>query len=384
MKKKIICPLFLICGLWIMIACRQSPEFIVTGVVAGADEQTIYLEHVGLASVELMDSVKLDSSGRFTFKKPRPDFPDFYRLRLNSQLINFAIDSTETISFVADAGTFATSYTVEGSENSAAIKEIALAQLDAYLEIMRSRRNAEANIISDVERQQHIINAVDNFKTVALKYIYAQPGSTASYFALFQKIDGLSLFDLYNKNDSRAYGAVATGYHHLYPESQRSMHLYNMVLQSLKVIRGERTADMDETAIQEVDFLEIELPNIRDEKIKLTDVAQGKVVILNFTAYQAEFSLELNQLLEDIYLTHHDKGLEIYQVSLDNDLHLWKNAISNLPWTCVYDPQSTYSQAAAVYNVKQLPTLFILDKSGTIVKRVDDLNTLEKDIQSLL
>ena len=43
--------------------------------------------------------------------------------------------------------------------------------------------------------------------------------SAAAYFALFQQIDGLLFFDLYDKNDSKAYGAVATSFDHYYPES---------------------------------------------------------------------------------------------------------------------------------------------------------------------
>ena len=384
MKKIITCSLFVVCGLSIMISCRQAPEFVVKGVVAGAGEQTIYLENVGLVSVELMDSAKLNSSGEFTFKHARPEYPDFYRLRLNNQLINFAVDSTETISFVADAGTFATSYTVEGSENSLAIKEIVLAQLDATQETKRLRRDDDVNIITEDEHRMYLSEVINNYKTVALKYIYTQPGSMASYFALFQKIDGLLFFDLYDKNDTRAFGAVATTFNHLYPESPRSIHLYNLALQSLKIVRGERTIDFSEVTTKEVDFLDIELPDLQNEKIKLSDILPGKVVILNFTAYQTEFSLALNQLLDNIYFNFHDNGLEIYQISLDSDLHLWKNVVSNLPWICVYDPQSMYSQSAAVYNVQQLPTLFIFDRSGTLVKRVEDLSTLEKDIQSLI
>jgi len=367
-----------------LTACRQSPEFVVTGVVAGADGQTVYFENVGLSSVELIDSAKLNTSGQFTFKKARPEFPDFYRLRLNNQLINFAIDSTETISFVTDAGTFATSYSVEGSDNCTAIKEITLAQLDANQAIKRSRRDYEAKIISDSTHQQQIINAVDNYKKVALKYIYTQPGSTASYFALFQKIDELLFFDLYAREDSRAYGAVATSHNHLYPESPRTKQLTNLALLSLKVTRDERMLDLTEITTQEIDLLEIELQDIRNEKIKLSDIAKGKVVLLNFTAYQTDFSLGLNQALENLYSDYHSKGLEIYQVSLDSDLHFWKNVVSNLPWICVFDPQSLYSQAAAIYNVKQIPTLFLLDKQGILVKRIEDLNNLENDIKSLL
>lgn len=153
MKKNIIHLLCAICGLWMMNACKHTPEFVVTGVVAGADGQTMYFENIGISSIALLDSVKLNSSGQFTFKNPRPEYPDFYRLRLNDQLINFAIDSTETISFTADAGTFATSYMVEGSENCMEIKEITLAQLDAIQMLNRIRRGYEAGLISDSSYQ---------------------------------------------------------------------------------------------------------------------------------------------------------------------------------------------------------------------------------------
>lgn len=383
MKKNIIHLLCAICGLWMMNACKHTPEFVVTGVVAGADGQTMYFENIGISSIALLDSVKLNSSGQFTFKNPRPEYPDFYRLRLNDQLINFAIDSTETISFTADAGTFATSYMVEGSENCMEIKEITLAQLDAIQMLNRIRRGYEAGLISDSSYQSNAMNAIDAYKQIALKYIYTKPMSAPAYFALFQKIDGLLFFDLYDKTDSRAYGAVATSFNHLYPESPRAKHLYNLALQSLKVLRNNRTIDIDKIATQEIDFLEIELPNITGEKIKLSEMSKDKIVILNFTAYQTEWSLSLNQILNTLYSELHNKGLEIYQVSLDSDSHLWKNIASNLEWTCVRDPQSVYSQAAATYNVKQLPAIFILNRNGILTKRIEDINTLEDDVRSL-
>jgi peroxiredoxin len=364
-----------------MIGCRPQQEFVVKGIVAGADEQTMYIENVGLASIEIIDSVKINASGKFTFKKPRPEYPDFYRLRLKNQTINFAIDSTETITIIADAGTFATSYTVDGSMNSEAIKEITLAQLDANHEYRRLRTEFTAGNMPDSTFQQLTLNIINDYKAVALKYIYERPMSTAAYFALFQKIDSQLLFDLYDKTDSRAYGAVATSHSYLYPNSQRAMHLNNLALQSLKLIRSERPVEIN---ANEVDMLEIELPGISGKNIKLSNLAQGKVVILNFTAYQTEFSPELNQILENIYIRQHSKGLEIYQVSLDTDIHIWKNTASNLAWTCVRDPQTMYSQFAILYNVQQLPALFLLDKSGVVVKRIEEINTLENDVIALL
>lgn len=383
MRQNILHFLCLLCGVWMMNACKQTPEFVVTGIVAGADEQTMYFENIGISSITLIDSVKLNSSGKFMFKNPRPVYPEFYRLRLNDQRINFAIDSTETISFIADAGTFATSYSVEGSENCSDIKAITLAQLDANQEFNRIRKEYDAGLISDTTYQLKAMNAVKAYKETALKYIYSKPMSTAAYFALFQKIDGLLFFDLYDKMDSRAYGAVATSFNHLYPESPRAKHLYNLALQSLKVLRSNRMIDIDKIDTQEIDYLDIELPTLTGEKIKLSDRAKDKIVILNFTAYQTEWSHALNQTLNTLYTDLHDKGLEIYQVSLDSDSHLWKNIVSNLPWTCVLDPQSVYSQTAALYNVKQLPTVFILNRQGVLTKRIEDINTLEKDVRAM-
>ena len=370
--------------LLLFTACKKNSDFTVEGVVSGADGQMMYLENVGVSTVELMDSVKLTAAGKFSFTKPRPAFPDFYRLRLNNQLINFSVDSTETISFVADAGTFATSYSVEGSENCKAIKNITLAQLDANQAIHRLRKESESGLLADSVYSRQVLEAAEAYKDVARKYIYSAPMSAAAYFALFQQIDGLLFFDLYDKNDSKAYGAVATSFDHYYPERPRAKHLYNLALQSIKVIRSQRPMDLYKLEKKEVSFLDIELPDVHGENTKLSSVATGKVVLINFTAYMSEWSPALNMEFGDLYTRYHDKGLEIYQISLDSDLHFWKNAASNLPWACVRDPQSVYSQTAALYNVKQLPAIFILDRKGNLVKRVDDVKKLEADIKSVL
>ena len=386
MMKQISTRLLTVLGLcmFFLSACNNSSDFTVKGVVAGADGRLMYLENVGISNVVTLDSIKLAPGGKFKFTEKRPEYPDFYRLRLNNQLINFAVDSTETISFVADAGTFATSYSVEGSENSKAIKAITLAQLDANQAISRLRKEYEDKMISDTTYRMKVLAAADAYKEVARKYIYSAPMSTAAYFALFQQIDGLLFFDLYDRKDVKAYGAVATSYNHTYPESPRSKHLYNLTLQSMKVLRAQRPVDYSNVETKEISFLDIELPDVRGEVVKLSTVAPGKVVLINFTAYQTEWSPALNMALGELYTKYHDQGLEIYQVSLDSDFHFWRNGASNLPWVTVHDPQSVYSQVAGLYNVKQLPALFILDRKGNLVKRVEDVKKLEADVKAVL
>jgi peroxiredoxin len=366
--------------------CGKSDKFTVKGVVAGASGLTLFLEHTGLSTTTVIDSLKLKPDGKFSFKQKRPEYPDLYRLKLKNKLIHFSVDSTETIIFTADAHNFATSYTVEGSENCKAIKEITLAQLDANLEIHKLRDSYGMNLIPpDTATYQEIaLKTIKFYKDIALKYIYGVPASPAAYYALFQQIDGLLFFDLYDRTDLKAYGAVATSYKTFYPESPRTKQLETLVLQSMKVTRGERKNTLNIKDAKEVSFIDIELPDLNNHKIKLSDIAQKKSVLVNFTAYQTAWSPDLNIQLYELYNKYKEHGFEIYQISLDSDVHFWKNAASNIPWTSVLDPQSIHSSIAAIYNVKQLPALFLLNKKGELVKRIESIGALEDDIKSVL
>ena len=104
--------------------------------------------------------------------------------------------------------------------------------------------------------------------------------------------------------------------------------------------------------------------------------ANNRVVLLDFTAYTSEISPQLNKLLNDIYQQYHSRGLEIYQVSVDQDNVAWRQAAQNLPWITVFDPMSINSQTIGNYNVNGIPTTFII-KNGEIVERVEDATRLK-------
>ena len=364
--------------------CRNADTFTVKGVVVGGSGQTLYLKNTGVSTITTLDSVKLTSSGKFSFKQPRPQYPDFYRLELNHQAIHFTVDSTETVVFTADAHNFETSYSVEGSENSKLFKEITLAKLDANQAFRKIRESYNMNLIPDSVLEESRMKAIESYKEVAGKYIYGDPKSPVAYFALFQAIDGLAFFDLYESDDSKAFGAVATSYMVFYPDNPRTKQLEQLALLSLRHKRGERQRQLNIPDAVEVDYIDIELPDLRGRNIKLSDIAQGKAVLVSFTAYQTDWSASLNLELGELYLKYRDKGFEIYQVSLDSDVHFWKNAAVNIPWISVLDPQSVNSSIAAIYNVRQLPALFLINSKGNLVKRIESIETLENDVKAAI
>ena len=68
-------------------ACSSGPKFQVNGDVSGADGKMLYLEASGLEGIVPLDSVKLKGEGTFSFKQPRPESPEFYRLRIDAASI---------------------------------------------------------------------------------------------------------------------------------------------------------------------------------------------------------------------------------------------------------------------------------------------------------
>ena len=127
-------------------------------------------------------------------------------------------------------------------------------------------------------------------------------------------------------------------------------------------------------------IIEIALDDNHGKMQKLSEVAkQGKVVLLNFTMYSAEFSPAFNKELADIY-KRYAGNLEIFQVSVDPDEFVWRQSAANLPWITVLDPASVQSLNLSSYNVMALPTSFIIDRNGEIVDRVDDATKLASTV----
>jgi glutathione peroxidase-family protein len=154
-------------------------------------------------------------------------------------------------------------------------------------------------------------------------------------------------------------------------------------MQGMKASRQEAGFAVPQDKVKVLGSFEIDLPDIRGRNIRLSSLT-GKLVLLNFTAYQTEFSPSLNMTLGDLYTQYKERGFEIYQVSLDQDENFWKVSASNIPWVCVYDRNAQNSEFAAMYNVTQLPTLFLLNRQGEIVKRVTNISTLKSELAKLL
>ena len=379
-RNTIIQSALLISIVGIFLSCSGKNHFTVKGVIKDGNEKMLYLENITASKVILLDSMRLGESGSYKFKHERPTAPDFYRLRLNYQLINFVVDSAETVVINSDTLRFATNYTVEGSKESERVKTLTLLQLKTSETYNQLQKDYRSQSITADEYKEKANACIDEYKDEAKNYIYTDPASASAYFALFQQINGLLIFDPYNKADSKAYGAVANNWNQRYPDAPRTKHLVQLFTTALAVMRGEDAHNWDANTIDSKDYFDVSLLSIDDKAYRLSETGKDKVVLVDFIAYEMQESPLHNQQLARAYAKYHAKGFEIYQISLDTDEHFWKNAAVNLPWICVIDPQSVNSDIAKKYNVHNLPAGFILSRKGEIVKRVDNYAELEADV----
>ena len=116
---------------------------------------------------------------------------------------------------------------------------------------------------------------------------------------------------------------------------------------------------------------------------RLTDL-KGKVVMLEFNVYDHPMSAVHVFILRELHDMYASQGFEIYQVSLDENEHFWKTAVENIPWVCVRPDEAPYSKEATLYGVRELPTYFLINRAGEIVKRDEMVEDLEMEIRRLL
>ncbi len=370
----------------VLLSCRSEKTFEVKGELSAAGDQTLYLEHRGLGGVELLDSVKLKENGKFAFKEKAPVNPEFYQLRVGGQVAVFAIDSLEILRVRGDAKDLANTLSIEDSPVNEQIRQIDSQTRQVNVRIKEAEKRHAAGAIDDVAYLAELDSVLKGYKTEIAKLILGNPSGAAAYYAVFQKVNDYLIFDPYNKQDYAMFGAVATSWDRYYPGTPRSKHLVDFTMNALKTRkRQEQQAALLENVpvVTGSSLPDIVLTEVNGEKTALSS-QKGKVVILDFTVYKSDFSPAHNMELNKIYTRHKTRGLEIYQISFDSDEHFWKNAASNLPWITVRDPQSVYSRLLSTYNVRDMPTAFVINREGDVAARVENYASLPGEVEKVL
>ena len=367
-----------------MVSCSEK-KFHVEGNITNAKDSLLYLENVGIEDISVIDSVQLGDDGTFSFSGEAPSAPEFYRLRISDQIINLSIDSTETVTVRAQYPQMATKYEVEGSDNCLKIKELSLKQIDLQ---QRAIAVSEDEQLTVKQTNDSIMQMINSYKEdVKVNYIYKAPDKAYAYFALFQTLGNMLLFNPRNdKEDIKAFAAVATSWDTYHPNAERGANLHNIALEGMRNIRiaeAERSASIDASKVQAAGVIDLPLRDNKGRLRHLTDL-KGQVVLLDFHVFATNDSPARILLLRELYNKYHAQGLEIYQVSLDPDEHFWKQQTAQLPWISVREEDGLQSPTLSLYNLQSIPDYFLIDRGNNIIGRMQTIKDLEESIKALL
>lgn len=377
MKRLIIAATIAVATLF--VACDNTPKFTIEGHITNADSAVLYLEKITNMNPIVTDSAVLDEKGHYKFRQAVPEVAQFYRLRLGNQNINLVVDTVTHIVCNSDAARFAADYTIEGNDDCSIMREVDMAG-------SRLKRVVNDALAGRALRQA-ATDSLESYKERMSQLVLQAPASPVAYYIIMQRVNGLPVFDTFDKADNRIIAAAATAHDVYAPDAPRTEILRNMALQGMAAHRPtkQQTIEVDAEKVNEVNFVDIALYDLAGNQRKLSDIAADKkVVLLDFTAYSLDYSPAYNITLNEIYETYRSKGLEIYQVSFDTELTHWQTVADNLPWVCVHEADNIYSTLVALYDIQSLPTCYIIADNGNSFLRPTDVDDLKQKLAQIL
>ena len=115
-------------------------------------------------------------------------------------------------------------------------------------------------------------------------------------------------------------------------------------------------------------------------------VANSKYVLLDFWAtWCGPCNAEMPNLRE-AYATYHDKGFEVFMVSIDKKTEDWeeRSEKENFPWISTIVLPDDLTNAQETYSISAIPTNFLIDSDGTIIAHDLRGEKLEEKLAELL
>ena len=131
--------------------------------------------------------------------------------------------------------------------------------------------------------------------------------------------------------------------------------------------------------------LDFKLPGTKGDSVQLSSL-KGKVFLLDFWASWCVPCRLSNKQLVKLYAAYKDQGLEILSVSLDDKKKSWERAMKKdkLSWLQVNDNGGPNALSAVKWQIRAIPSSFLIDKNGNVVAIDLEKQELENKIRELL
>lgn len=366
----------------ILLAVSCGKNASIEGTVASAPSSEVIVKLLDINRYEVLDTVAVDAAGRFSYKVDLEDGqPEFiYVFYKDTKIASLLLEAGDKVKVVADT---LGQYDVEGSEES-----LKLAQVEKDYSAALSRMNSIASRIPDAADAEEALalrrelgQEYISYYRDRVKYVLTNSSSLTVVPVLYQNF-GEDLPVFAQTTDAIHFVNTADSLAAVYPDSRYVKALRQEAERRFGYLELEARLQNAE----QIGYVDIELPDIRSQKKKLSEVDAKVVMVYFWSASDASQKMFNLDVLKALYDDYSDKGFEIYQVSLDADKAAWARVVKeqNLPWINVCDSRGSASPYVTSYNISSIPSAFVLCDGELVDGQIVDEKSFRKLIEKLL
>jgi thiol-disulfide isomerase/thioredoxin len=278
----------------------------------------------------------------------------------------------EKIVLTGNGNSMHDTYTVEGSKDSKLYCEYNkftaanLRRVDSLSRIFAESQSNPDFIFVKKKLDSAYLEIFSDQKNKVSTFVDKHSNSLASLLVISENFGPNELLseqthpELFLKLDSTLFAA--------YPENSL-VNTFHLRMLQFRVERAD-AKEHDKILAPGNQAPEIALSNSSGKEIKLSSL-QGKLTLVYFWSSWNALCRQTNMNLATIYTQYHNRGFEIYAVSIDSDAELWKKSfmLDKAYWIQVNDPKGLESDYSKTYAVKAIPYLILIGKDGKIIAR---------------
>ena len=366
----------------------QNGLFEIKGTLTDSNEEWIHISEMTSSKIIPIDSTRISNKGEFVLKG-LANLPKFILLKLSERnYIILIANKNDVIKITGDTRNLSNTYDLNGSNDSRLIREYmrklnyTIKEKNKIIKTFQdsSKGTKRESLKRELEDMYNML--LQDQREYTFKFIEDNSFSMASLFVLYQQLGPKNPI-LNPEEDLKYFELVDSNLTALYPTSPPVQALNKHVTQIREKKYQKQLFD------QRLGFgtiaPEISLPSPTGDTILLSSL-RGKYVLLDFWAGWCRPCRIENPNLVANYKKYHNKGFEIYQVSLDRTKEGWLKAIEDdkLDWYHVSDLKYWNSAVVPLYQVQGIPANFLLDKEGRIIARNLRGNNLKTKLAEIL
>ncbi|MFW6364686.1 MAG: DUF4369 domain-containing protein [Bacteroidota bacterium] len=373
------------------MSCGRQNRFKIEGKFDEHDTTMVYLKETNVSQPAVVDSARTNRSGEFKFKGTL-EYPKFYQVAVeDNNFINVLVAPGEKVQLNAPEDRL-TEYSIQGSQGSEKVKTLddrlrrTKRKLDSLEKMYQQKEalNAPEDTLEIIDQQYRDI--INRHRDSSIAFVVNNLSSLASIMALYQKVNP-DTYILYKNQDLQYIKIVSDSLKDKYPESQ---HVKALLANKENLMEQYHSMNLDrqiQAASEKVNYQipDISLPDMSGDTVNLHSIEEP-MILLSFWTASDEGAIQRNLELKKLYNRYHNKGFEIYQVSLDKDKQLWRQAVrfDELPWVNVNTTEGGADYSVRIYNVKSLPTEYLINRNREIIKRNPDISQIKRHLSIAL